>query len=143
MSEIQADDAVHDSDNGDNDDNGVEDDVFDDESTDAEGVATEEGQPGQAAARKKRRRGSRGGKNRKKRQPSTGGEVSESPEAAALAPHDELPDDMPDRPIEGSPSRKPQIGDTRPAPVTPPAPRPAASASDDQSEKPSDRKSVV
>ena len=140
MSEIQADDAVHDSDNGDNDDSGVEDDVFDDESTDAEGVATEEGQPGQAAARKKRRRGSRGGKNRKKRQPSTGGEVSESPEAAALAPHDELPDDMPDRPIEGSPSRKPQIGDTRPAPVTPPAPRPAASASDDQSEKPSGAK---
>ena len=95
---------------------------------------------GDAAARKKRRRGSRGGRNRKKRQPSAGGEISESPEAAAREPHDERPDDMPDRPIEGNPPRKPQIGDTRPAPspASPPS-RNAPAASKAANDIPGER----
>ncbi|MFP5328125.1 MAG: Rne/Rng family ribonuclease, partial [Acidimicrobiia bacterium] len=100
------------------------------------GQAGQTGENGENGARKRRRRGSRGGRNRKKRQPSAGGEVSESPEDAALSPHDELPDDMPDKPspVETA-ARRPQIGDSRPAPA-PPTPaasttRPAAERSAD------------
>ena len=53
---------------------------------------------------KKRRRGSRGGKNRRKPgQPEGSGESSSAPSAAPAAP--------------SGPPRKPQIGDTRPAPA--------------------------
>ena len=125
MSETQADDAVND--DGDNFEHEAND--YDDADDNSE-LTPEEGATPGGAPRKKRRRGSRGGKNRKKRQPSAGGEVSESPEAAALVPHDELPDDMPDGALEGTTPKKPQIGDSRPAPLTPstpPPPRPAAS----------------
>ena len=63
---------------------------------------------------KKRRRGSRGGKNRRKPgQPEGSGESSSAPSAAPAAP--------------AGPPRKPQIGDTRPAPV------PAAPAAQEKS----------
>ena len=78
------------------------------------------GQPGQGGPRK-RRRGSRGGKNHKKPQ----GEQARDGSA-----HDRNPQELPDPPAEGKISdpavaeralvRKPQIGDTRPAPVRPP-----------------------
>ena len=60
---------------------------------------------------KKRRRGSRGGKNRKK--PSSGAEGSSSAdtdERMALPPRPAAP---------SGPPRKPQVGDTRPAPAMP------------------------
>ena len=62
---------------------------------------------------KKRRRGSRGGKNRKK--PSSGAEGSSSAdtdERMALPPRPAAP---------SGPPRKPQVGDTRPAPAMPAA----------------------
>ena len=63
---------------------------------------------------KKRRRGSRGGKNRRKPgQPEGSGESSSAPSAAPAAP--------------SGPPRKPQIGDTRPAPA------PAAPAAQEKS----------
>jgi ribonuclease E len=73
-----------------------------------------EGEP-EGAPRKKRRRGSRGGRNRSRAR------------TQATQSSDARPDDLPDRPIEGRPQnpevaaealvpRKPQIGDTRPAP---------------------------
>ena len=78
---------------------------------------------------RRRRRGSRGGRNRR-RTPGTGSAASSTTATASSAPaEDRRPDDLPDRPIEGRPSpeaaaraevpRKPQIGDTRPAPAMP------------------------
>src|SRR5687768_17305221 len=73
------------------------------------------------AARKRRRRGSRGGRGRSR---SGGGAGTRSVGPSGDA--DKLPDDLPDRGSEGKPRspevaeralvRKPQIGDTRPAP---------------------------
>jgi ribonuclease E len=90
-------------------------------------------------AARKRRRGSRGGKNRKK-PTGQGGEAAEGTPAngggrSASAPgQGRNPQELPDPPREGKVSdqavaeqalvRKPQIGDTRPAPVQ----KPAASA---------------
>ena len=91
----------------------------------------------QSAAAKKRRRGSRGGKNRKK--PSGQGESQSqsqggaAPRAAATPGVGRNPQELPDPPHEGQVTdleaaeralvRKPQIGDTRPAPP-PRAPEP-------------------
>lgn len=62
---------------------------------------------------KKRRRGSRGGKNRKK--PSSGVEGSTSAESGERIA-------QPPRPtVPSGPPRKPQVGDTRPAPAAPAA----------------------
>ena len=62
---------------------------------------------------KKRRRGSRGGKNRKK--PSSGVEGSTSTESGERIA-------QPPRPaVPSGPPRKPQVGDTRPAPAAPAA----------------------
>jgi ribonuclease E len=66
---------------------------------------------------KKRRRGSRGGKNRKK--PTTGSEgttASEAGERVDPAPRS--------APVPSGPPRKPQVGDTRPAPAQPIAAKP-------------------
>ena len=68
----------------------------------------------QAEAARKRRRGSRGGKNRR-RPPGEAGS-------------DDHFDDDHDEPTQ-APSRRPQIGDTRPAPQAPkPQPQPSAEA---------------
>jgi ribonuclease E len=73
----------------------------------------------QGDAARKRRRGSRGGKNRKRpANPEAGGGES-SPRASSSAPRTEGSDmPRPTSPPPG-PARKPQIGDTRPAPPTP------------------------
>jgi ribonuclease E len=69
-------------------------------------------------ARKKRRRGSRGGRNRSRPRPEGGEQTGADPR---------LPDELPERASEGRPKsveaaeralvRRPQIGDTRPAPA--------------------------
>ncbi len=92
------------------------------------------GEPGDGAsstaARKKRRRGSRGGRNRQR----------SNTDAANRGPQDDEDDDvpeLPDRPMEGQihdpevaervlVPRKPQIGDTMPAPARPAADATAA-----------------
>ena len=81
---------------------------------------------GDGGAPRRRRRGSRGGRNRNR---SRGSDQQQQSQVAGDGSSDRLPDDLPDRPIEGRPSpeaaaraevpRKPRIGDTRPAP--PPA----------------------
>jgi ribonuclease E len=79
------------------------------ENTNAPSSGAADGQSGP----KKRRRGSRGGKNRKK--PSSGAEGSSSAdtdERMALPPRPAAP---------SGPPRKPQVGDTRPAPAMPAA----------------------
>ena len=87
------------------------------------------------APNRRRRRGSRGGRNRR-RTPGTSN--SSGTAAATSSPaEDRRPDDLPDRPIEGRATgeaaaraevmpapRKPQIGDTRPAPPVPDRPKP-------------------
>jgi ribonuclease E len=104
------------------------------------------GEPNAAGtAARKRRRGSRGGKGRKKpNRPADGGDAASDDEADEA---DETDDDghiveqladhhpeLPERLAENRPSpeaaeravvRKPQIGDTRPAPVAPAAEKPA------------------
>ena len=112
------------------------DDAADDTMNDAA-----DGDIGDPSVRKKRRRGSRGGRNRKPAR-SGGGQPALADDDQAAAPESadvagELAEDqpeLPDRPIEGkvlSPQvaaealvpRRPQIGDTRPAPpVARPAP---------------------
>ncbi len=76
-----------------------------------------------AAPRPRRRRGSRGGRNRNRPRPSTGAADAGGGDADG---DDERPE-LPERPGEGRPSveaaeralvRKPQIGDTRPAPAS-------------------------
>jgi ribonuclease E len=87
----------------------------------------------------RRRRGSRGGRNRSgaARESSSAGESTDSGDAVAAAEYDRRPDELPDRHNEGRPSaeaaarslvRKPQIGDTIPAP------EPTGSADDTSSE---------
>ncbi|MEY4365441.1 MAG: hypothetical protein RLZZ305_785 [Actinomycetota bacterium] len=88
--------------------------------TDGPSASPQSGQPGQGGPRK-RRRGSRGGKNHKKPQ---------SEQLRDGSTNDRNPQELPDPPAEGRISdpavaeralvRKPQIGDTRPAPVKPP-----------------------
>jgi ribonuclease E len=77
----------------------------------------------QAAARK-RRRGSRGGKNRKKpSQGSDSGELNSTPGQPRMSPSAQ------------EPARRPQIGDTRPAPAAPGAAKsPSARSGDTASE---------
>src|SRR6476660_9468706 len=74
--------------------------------------------PENTAPRKRRRRGSRGGRNRNRNRTGDG---------VAGNAADDGGEELPDRPIEGRPQsveaaeralvRKPQIGDTRPAPA--------------------------
>jgi len=87
----------------------------DDRAADNSSESRDGGQgPEGSSGPKKRRRGSRGGKNRRKPgQPEGSGESSSAPSAAPAAPSD--------------PPRKPQIGDTRPAPA------PAAPAAQEKS----------
>lgn len=73
----------------------------------------------QAAARK-RRRGSRGGKNRKK--PSQGSDSGE---------HNSTPGQPRMSPSAQEPARRPQIGDTRPAPAAPGAAKSSSARSGD------------
>ena len=77
-------------------------------------------QGGSDAARK-RRRGSRGGKNRRK--PGAEGEGVEGSSATS------------ERPSQGAPMRKPQIGDTRPAPAAPAAQKASAGTSEGGAKK--------
>lgn len=117
--------------------------VDDEIDADAEFDDTDElADPAVQTAARKRRRGSRGGRNRKKPRPA--GEVGDDGDETDAddtdgADEDDLDDvivsaselpDMPDRAHEGRPSpeaaeralvRKPQIGDTRPAPAGPAA----------------------
>jgi ribonuclease E len=87
--------------------------------------ASQGGANNSGAPRPRRRRGSRGGRNRNRPRPANAGDVAD----------DERPE-LPERPNEGRPSveaaeralvRKPQIGDTRPAPANaaPAAERPS------------------
>jgi ribonuclease E len=88
---------------------------------------------GGATAPRKRRRGSRGGQRRRK--PAGSGGASDGPDAGDDGPVD--PDELPEPIREGRPAdveaaerglvRKPQIGDTRPAPPVPAKPPSAAS----------------
>ncbi|MFZ9629083.1 MAG: Rne/Rng family ribonuclease, partial [Ilumatobacteraceae bacterium] len=110
---------------GDDDDADGDDDGDD---TDADGEGGDvQGEPTVRTGPKKRRRGSRGGKNRKKPATSGAGQATGDVDGADHAEHPDHPE-LPDRASEGRPSpeaaaaavvRKPQIGDTRPAP--PPA----------------------
>lgn len=88
---------------------------------------------GDTPAPKKRRRGSRGGRNRSRTRAA-----ADRAAAGDGTSNDRRPDELPDRHIEGRPQdpaaaeralvRKPQIGDTMPAPATPALPsRPAPS----------------
>ncbi|MFZ6003852.1 MAG: Rne/Rng family ribonuclease [Actinomycetota bacterium] len=97
---------------------------------------------GESAAAKRRRRGSRGGRNRSRARPDTlGGEaVADDPDDTASDRNPELPDLpregkpasveaaaaalVPKAPAGGAPARKPQIGDSMPAPAMPPPGRP-------------------
>ena len=91
------------------------------------------------APHKPRRRGSRGGRNRKRPPARTGGEESPADDAeAASVSESELPE-LPERISENRPSaeaaeralvRKPQIGDSRPAPGRSPGPSPASDGDD-------------
>ena len=88
----------------------------------------------QSAAARKRRRGSRGGKNRKKPAGQGGSQVSSdsssAPASSARPGVGKNPQELPDPPQEGrivdvetaerALVRKPQIGDTRPAPAAKP-----------------------
>jgi ribonuclease E len=90
------------------------------------------------APRRRRRRGSRGGRNRRRTPGSNPTNPSTAASTTATASSDVVdrrPDDLPDRPIEGRATgeaaeratitpapRKPQIGDTRPAPPQPAGP---------------------
>jgi ribonuclease E len=114
-----------------------------DVSADAE--ATEGGASPRPSA-KKRRRGSRGGKGRKKPASPQGGDPDDgAPEAGdddgpddeAADDRDAAPAELPERIGEGRPSpeaaeqalvRRPQIGDTRPAPPVPPPGGPSGGA---------------
>ena len=83
-------------------------------------------QPDGDAAARKRRRGSRGGQRRRKPEGATDEEQPATDDAEAAAP--ELPEPMREGRVsaeaaERSLVRKPQIGDTRPAPASPPQPQ--------------------
>ena len=97
------------------------------EATSAEEPARPEG-GGAGATPKKRRRGSRGGRNRNRavRTESTTAGSSAARRAVAAEGDERLPDELPDLPSEGRASaeaaeralvRRPQIGDSRPAPA--------------------------
>src|SRR6476469_1377583 len=88
---------------------------------------------GEATSTRKRRRGSRGGQRRKKPTATSGDESTEGDTVADEAPglvaappadgHPELPESMREGRAEPEAAeralvRKPQIGDTRPAPAT-------------------------
>src|SRR4051794_27349962 len=85
-----------------------------------------EGEPRTGSATR-RRRGSRGGRNRS-RAPRAPGEGGGDDGELGSPDLERQPDELPDRPFEGRPQdpavaeralvRKPQIGDSRPAPAT-------------------------
>ncbi len=87
--------------------------------------------------RPRRRRGSRGGRGRSRSGARPASEGGES--AAGSGSDDRQPDELPDRASENRPKdpavaeaalvRKPQIGDSRPAPVAPAEPAPTRSGS--------------
>src|SRR5581483_5273025 len=105
----------------------------------AEPTTSETGDPIAGPPRPRRRRGSRGGRKRNRSRATAGAETAAGTgtSAEAEAEADERPE-LPDRPGEGRPQsveaaeralvRKPQIGDTRPAPtpVVPPGAKPAS-----------------
>jgi ribonuclease E len=117
-------------------------------------VASEGAPAPDGASRGRRRRGSRGGR-RRRRSPGAGSAAGRPPaeqpeggqeahDAGGARPADldvtRLPDDLPDRPIEGRASPeaaaraevRPKIGDTRPAPV----PGPPATGGEERPEPP-------
>jgi len=81
----------------------------------APGSTPQEGQGPDGPPRRRRRRGSRGGRGRSQasRQAQTQGQGPNGAASSAPAPP------APSPPTDGAPARKPQIGDTRPAPVVP------------------------
>ena len=82
-----------------------------------EGTTSASGSQGaNGGAARKRRRGSRGGKNRKK--PSEEGSSSQNGRTTAPDSGAARPQASSGQPVPSGPPRKPQIGDTRPAPVS-------------------------
>ena len=119
-------------------------------STEPADRTTESSDQAPPAGLKKRRRGSRGGRNRTRTRTGSGADAGRAP------------DDLPDRPFEGQPQdpdaadralvrrppgsaaaagppRKPQIGDSRPAPPAPPAETEAATIGEETA-RPSSRR---
>src|SRR5688500_4608232 len=83
-------------------------------------------EPSDEAARKRRRRGSRGGRNRNRSRSTQSTQAQSTAEVDVDV--DRMPDDMPDRPIEGVPSPEAAERATVKPFLTPKVPPPVAAA---------------